>query len=164
MARRRARKDALLPALFVLGIVLYVLPNWLSRISLLAFLTALWLGFFKKTTCDVKNFSAPGYCHRDCHGILRACSLSSHKREKRATILAWLGIRSRSPRRWERRDPRAPYGSVEALYTPGEALLQPGIDVPLRVSLERDGFDRAIFFMTILSTAGTVLPVLLGRL
>jgi hypothetical protein len=36
--------------------------------------------------------------------------------------------------------------------------------MPLRVSLERDGFDRAIFFMTILSTAGTVLPVLLGRL
>ena len=84
MARRRARKDDLLPALFVLGVVLYVLPNWLSRISLLAFLIALWLGFFKKTTCDVKNFSAPGYCHRDCRGILRACSLSSHKREKKS--------------------------------------------------------------------------------
>jgi hypothetical protein len=164
MARRRARKDALLPAVFVLGVVLYVLPNWLARISLLIFLIALWLGFFKKTTCDVKNFSAPGYCHKDCNGILRACSLTSHKREKRATILAWLGIRSRSPRRWERRDPRRPYGQVEALYTPGEALLQPGIDVPLRVSLERDGIDRAIFFMTILSTAGTVLPVLLSRL
>ena len=148
--KRRPFRDAGLLVAIAVGVCLFYLPNWFTRICFILFLIAVWVGLVKRTICDVKNKSSPGYCGNDARGVLRACHLKEHKRRKRRIILGWFGIRSRGKRqsRWK-----------DAAYTPGEHLILQQGPPPIRVSVERDGFDKLTLVVSLASLVGTFLPL-----
>ncbi len=152
--RRRRRSRASGRLLLVISIVVteFYLPNYFTRICFLFLLGSLWVAFGMPTTCDVQNKSAWGQCGNNCRGMLRACWIREHKRQKRAAILAWFGIRARAPIRWEGRL-RGAEGSLSS--PPVEAFTEPRVG--------RDAYDKAILILTALSVVGTFLPVLLRR-
>lgn len=151
-SKRGSRRDASLgfSTLVAVAVGLLYLPNNLVRACFVLFLITTWVALFRKTTCDVKNKSKPGYCGNNCRGALRACWRKDHQRIKRKTIVSWFGVRGRPEPRWER-----------AVYTPGEQLILQQGPPPVRVSVERDSFDKLTLAVSVASLAGTLLPLFL---
>jgi hypothetical protein len=101
-----------------------------------------WVAFAMPTVCDVQNLSNNYPCSNNCYGVLRACQLRRHKQIKRAFILSWFGIQTKSFYTAQRLVPSTPRQQYRPTPQP----------VGGNARLGRDLYDKTIFGLTLVST------------
>lgn len=151
MARRRPsrgqsqrRLKANLTILVVaVVIVLLGVHNWPARVFLAFLFFMGWVAFAMPTVCDVQNMSNNYPCSNNCYGVLRACQVRRHKRIKRAFVLSWLGIRTKSFYVAQRLAP----STLRQQYHPLPQPVDGG-----NVRLGRDLYDKTILGLTLVGT------------
>lgn len=148
MGRRRRRARGSGGFLAVLGAVyLYATGTYLTLLLFGVAVVAIWVGFFKRTSCDVELRSGRG-CDKNARGRLRACDIVSHQRAKHDALFAMVGL-GNPARRWRVKWARSatPYGRTSP--APSEPL--PRVMNP--------AYDAVMLAATVLGTAGTLVAL-----
>lgn len=155
MARRKSRKkeSGIAGTLLFVSVVFLLGRNWIAFAFLVVFALTWWLGFERKTTCDVETEKGTP-CGDLAYGYLRACFRPRHKKIKRAALLSYIGIGKSNPSiMWGRNS-----GPVHTL---GARQPAPSNSVPADAALARGGFRECVTFLCcIVSAAVAVIGLL----